>query len=221
MALKVNNLIPFVEPVTDAATSIADSVAKVKISNNELKMRQSDNELAAYQTASNNRGTKFMGVLNNVTNIVTGLISLANAGIQAYAQIQESHEQTRRVEIQSDAYISGKREETRQVRIQQEQETVRYLASLKADLEAKRLELQKFELEISDRQKARELNQEQWRRRVDFLENEFMRPTLEYVKDLRKRYLDSDLVNEQCRAELQREDEKIFAYVMQINELYK
>ncbi len=220
MGLSVKNLIPFVEPATDIVTGVADNVARVKISNNELKMRQSDNALAAYQTASNNQVTKFMGILNNVTNIATALISLANAGIQAYAQIEESHEQTRRVQIQADAYISGKREETRQVQIQQEQETVRYLTSLKKDLDMKRLELQKFEQELAERRETRNITQEQWQRKIDYLE-EITRPMFEYAKELRKRYLESDFADDKCRDELNHVDEIISAYFVNMNELYK
>lgn len=163
MGLIVKKLIESIaEPVADVAKNAMDNNARVKISNNELAGKISDNNLAVYQTYNNNQVTKFMGVLNNVTNIATALINLASTGMQAYAQIEESHEQTRRVQIQSDAYVSGKREETLQVQIQQEQETVRYLASLKKDLDAKRMELQKFESEIAERQKARAITQEQW-----------------------------------------------------------
>ena len=88
---------------------------------------------------------------------------MVNTGINAYKDIQLSHDRVRIVQAQVGAYVESKREETHQVQIQQEQETVRYLASLKADLEKKRIELQKFQMELADRREEREFSREKWR----------------------------------------------------------
>ena len=222
MGLNLDNLKPSaaIKPVADVATNFADNCRQVKISNNEREIQFDNNRLAAHQTTSNNNLAAFLGALNTGASIINGLFSVVNTAIQAYAQIQESHEQTRRVEIQADAYIAGKQEETRQVQIQAENETTRYLANLKADLEAKRLELDKFKLELAEQRAAREFSQEKWRQKVRAFEN-VLNPVLKYAADLRNRCMNSNFVDEKSWAELKRIDENIQAYVMQMNEIYK
>ncbi len=220
MALKTTSLIPLVEPAAEVVTNVADNYTRKKISDNERAVQLDNNRLAAHQTSSNNYLAAFMGFMNTGAALINGVLSVVNTAIQAYAQIQTSREQTRQVEIRAEAYISGKREETRQVQIQQEQETVRYLANLKTDLNVKRFEFERFKLELADRQKDREFSQEQWRRRVTQLEK-IVDPVIDYAQELRRRCLNSDVADEKFLTELKRLDDKLFEYAAQIHELYK
>lgn len=189
--------------------NISDNITKSKISNNLLAGKIDDNKLAA-----------FTGVLNTTLGVVNGLISVVNTGINAYKEIQISRDQVRIAHAFTAAYVKCEREKTYQVEIQQKQETVRYLAKLKADLESKRMDLQKFETELADRQKDRAIEQEKWRRKIDHFES-ITKPLIEYANILRTEYLKSNFENEKVRTDLQNLDEKLLAYTMQINEIYK
>ncbi len=218
MALNVTKLIaPLAEPVSGVVESVANNVAAVKISNNELAGKLNDNRLAAYQTYSTNQLAKFTSAITAMQNIVTCVSSAITAGIDAYARIQVSHDQVRVTQIQSDAYVQGKREETEQVRIAQKEETLRCLAQLNAELETKKLEFAKFEEES---RASREFKQEQWRSKVRMLENYF-NPLFDYAKKIRDDYYASNFENEKCRAELERVEENISAYILKIDELYQ
>lgn len=208
------------EPVAKVATKSLDTYRQVKVSNNQRDVSFDNNRLAAYQTASNNNRVAFTSLLNSGVSVINALTSVVDSGIKAYEQIQANREQTRRIQIQADAYIRGKQEDTRQVQIQQEQETVRYLAGLKKDLAVKQLELQKFEKEIDDRRDAREFSREQWRRKVTFFEN-LVNPVLERAKKIREAFYQSHFDDEKLWDKLNQLDEKIYAYSLQINEIYK
>lgn len=162
----------------DIAKTVSDNATRRHVSDNERAGKYDDNRRAEYQTTSNNNLAAFMGVLNTSLAIVNGLVSVVNTGINAYKDIQLSHEQVRIAQIQAAAYVESKREETHQVQIQQEQETVRYLVSLKTDLEQKRMELQKFQIELADRQEERAFSQEKWQESLNlfiYLNAEFLR----------------------------------------------
>lgn len=202
-----------------ALTNIADNYRQVKISDNELTSHLSDNRLSALQTKENNSLSKFKVILNAGASVIDGLFSVINTAMQTYAQVTEIHEQTKRVQIQADAYVRGKKEETRQTQIHEEHETIRYLASLKKDLEVERMNLQRFEAELSDRVAEREFNQEKWRQKIKIFEK-MINPLIEHTEELRKIYRQSDFSNENLRADLQNLDEKIYAYSLQINSIY-
>ncbi|MBQ3337399.1 MAG: hypothetical protein IJG80_08360 [Selenomonadaceae bacterium] len=202
MALNVSNLIPLAEPVTDVAKNISNNVTKVKV------------------TKLNNRLVKFTSAVAAMQSVVTCVTSAIEAGIDAYARIQLSHDQVRITQAQADAYIQDKREQTEQIRIAQKEETLRCLAALNADLESKKLEFKKFETELAESRASREFKQEQWRRKVDALEKYF-NPLFDYAKKIRDDYYASNLTNEKARAELERVDESIRIYVLSLNELYK
>lgn len=207
------------KPVTDVAKSGIEAYAKKKISDNELVAKLDSNRLDAYKTTSKNNLDAFLGVLNTGAALVNAVTSVINTAINAYAQIQESREQTRRVEIQAEAQIFESREQTKRIRITQEQETVRHLATLKADLEVKRMELDKFKLELAEQRATREFKQEQWRSQIAMLEK-IINPVIDAAKDVRKRCFDAQFTNEHDYAELKRLDETLFAYAMQLKELY-
>lgn len=204
----------------DVAKTFSDNATRRHVSDNELAGKYDDNRRAEYQTTSNNNLAAFMGVLNTSLAIVNGLVSVVNTAINAYKDIQLSHDQVRIAQIQAAAYVESKREETRQVQIQQEQETVRYLASLKADLEQKRMEIEKFQMELADRREEREFSREKWRRQVARFEK-ITEPIIDYANTLRGKYVNSHFEDKNIREELQRNDEKLFAYAMQIKEIYK
>ena len=197
------------KPVEKVVTKSMDTYQQVKISNNQREMQFDNNKLAAFTTT-----------LSTGLSVINGLISVVNTAMQTYAQVKESNEQTRRIKIQADACTQGKREETRQVQIQQEQETFRYLANLKKDLEIKQMELQKFEKELGDRRAAREVSQEQWQRKVNFFES-LVNPVIEHAKKIQEAYCKSNFENEKLRNDLRELNEKIYAYSLQINEIYK
>lgn len=207
------------KPVEKVVTKGMDTYQNVKISNNNREIQFDNNRLAAYQTKSNNALTAFTTLLNTGLSVVTGLISVVNTAMQTYAQVKESNEQTRRVQIQAGVYIQGKREETRQIQIQQEWESFRYLATLKKDLEVKQMDLQKFEKELDERRDAREFSQEQWRRKVTFFEN-LLNPMLEQAKKIREAFCQSNFDDEKLWDKLNQLDKKIHAYSLQINEIY-
>lgn len=151
------------DPVKEVAKNFADNVRQIKVSNNQRDVSFDSNRLEAFKTTSNNNLDAFKNVMNTKLNIVKELLSGVNTLIKAYAQIQNSREQTKQVQIKADAFVSAKREETRQVQIQEEskvvqekEKNVRYLAELKRDLEIKQMELQKFELRL-------DCEQEKWR----------------------------------------------------------
>lgn len=208
------------KPVTDVAKSGIEAYTKKKISDNELIAKLDSNRLDAYKTTNKNNLDAFLGVLNTGVGIINAVTSVINTAINAYAQIQESREQTRRVEIQAEAQIFESREQTKRTRITQEQETVRHLATLKADLEVKRMELDKFKLELAEQRASREFKQEQWRSQIAMLEK-IINPVIDAAKDVRKRCFYAQFTNEHDYAELKRLDETLFSYAMQLKELYR
>lgn len=204
----------------DVAKTVSDNATRRHVSDNELAGKYDDNRRAEYQTTSNNNLAAFMGVLNTSLAMVNGLVSIVNTGINAYRDIQLSHDKVRIAQIQAAAYVESKREETHQVQIQQEKETVRYLASLKTDLEKKRMELQKFQIELADRREERAFSQEKWRRQVAYFEK-ITEPIIDYANNLRGQYVQSHFEDKTIREDLRRVDETLFAYAMQIKEIYK
>lgn len=197
-------------------TNIADNYTKKKISDNELAMKLDDNRSKDFQTVSNNK----LAIIQSGLDIVSGLIDFSTAMVQSYAQIRSSQEQTKQVQIQASAYVAGKKMETKQVQIQQENETARYFANLKTDLEKQRLEFEKVKMEFSDRASNREFEQEKWRRKVDFFERNF-NSMIEKAETLRKICSDSDFMDQNAWDELQQIENKIYAYSTQINEIYR
>lgn len=171
------------------------------------------------QTGITDTVAAITSVLNTGVSLVNALTSVVNTGINAYRDIQLSKQETRRLEILVNAYVEAQHGETERFRFGQEQETVRYLAIIKADLDAKRLELEKFKLELAEQRASREFKQEQWRERIKDV-RAFMSLLLESAKALSKRCFDAQFTNEHDYAELKRLDETLFAYAMQLKELY-
>lgn len=208
------------EPVADVAKNVSDNVARVKISNNELKGKVLDNRLAAYQTRSNNQLAKFVSAVTATQNIISCITSAITAGVDGYARIQISHDQVRITKIQSDSYVLGRREETEQVRIAQREETLRCLAGLNVELEAKKLEFEKFDAELNESRQSREFKQEQWRRKVNSLEM-YLHPLIDYANKVRDEYYASGFTDEKCRAEVERVEASLQANIKTFNELYR
>ena len=173
------------------------------------------------QTGITDTVAAITSVLNTGVSLVNTLTSVVNTGINAYRDIQLSKQETRRLEILVNAYVEAQHGETERFRFGQEQETVRYLATIKADLEVKRLELEKFKLELAEQRANREFKQEQWRRRIATLEK-IINPMIDAAEDVRKRCFNSNFANENDYAELKRLDETLFSYAMQqLKELYR
>lgn len=172
------------------------------------------------QTGITDTVAAITSVLNTGVSLVNALTSVVNTGINAYRDIQLSKQETRRLEILVNAYVEAQHGETERFRFGQEQETVRYLATIKADLDAKRLELEKFKLELAEQRANREFKQEQWRERIKDV-RAFMSLLLESAKALSKRCFDAQFTNENDYAELKRLDETLFSYAMQLKELYR
>ena len=220
LAFNIDKLVPLADPVSGVVKSVGDNISKVKISNNELVGKISDNKLAAYQTYSNNSLAKFTNAVAAMQNIVSCISSAISAGVDAYAKIQVSHDQVRITQAQATAFIQGKREDTEQLRIMQQAETIRSLANLNSELETKKLEFTKFENELAENRKTREFNQEKWRRKVDAFEKYF-NPLLDYAKKIRDKYYESNFENEKLRDEIRRLDESITVYLTKINDIYQ
>lgn len=172
------------------------------------------------QTGITDTVAAITSVLNTGVSLVNALTSVVNTGINAYRDIQLSKQETRRLEILVNAYVEAQHGETERFRFGQEQETVRYLATIKADLDAKRMELEKFKLELAEQRASREFKQEQWRERIKDVKA-FMSLLLERAKALSKRCFDAQFTNEHDYAELKRLDETLFSYAMQLKELYR
>lgn len=220
MGLIIKKLVgELAEPIADVTKNVSDNVTRVKISNNELKGKVFDNRLAAYQTRSNNQLTKFVSAVTATQNIISCITSAITAGVDAYARIQISHDQVRITQLQSDSYVQGKREETEQVRIAQREETLRCLAGLHAELEAKKLEFAKFEAELNESRQSREFKQEQWRRKVNSLEM-YLHPLIDYANKVRDEYYASGFTDEKRRAEVERVEESLQVYIKTFSELY-
>lgn len=164
----------------------------------------------------------FVSVLSSAISmpiaIFDGLLSTANHLIDAYAEIQRSHDQVKIAQAQAAAYIRGREEETRQVAITQENETIRFLEKCRTDLEIQRLEYEKFALEISERREARLIQQERWQKQMDFLQK-YADNLLRRIEEVQTLYAVGGFQNETLRNELRYADEKMLACLEQIRAL--
>lgn len=150
--------------------------------------------------------------------ICNELISTANHLIDAYTEIQRSHDQVKIVEAQARAFISGKREETRQLAIEQENETIRFLEKCRTDLEIQRLECEKFALEISDRREARLIKHERWQSQIESTK-EYANILLQRIEAVQTLYAESGFQNNKLRDELRHADEKMLTCLEKIRSL--
>ena len=164
----------------------------------------------------------FVSVLSSAISmpiaIFDGLLSTANHLIDAYAEIQRSHDQVKIVQAQAAAYIRGREEETRQVAITQENETIRFLEKCRTDLEIQRLEYEKFALEVSERREARLIQQERWQNQMDFLKK-YADNLLRRIEEVQTLYAAGGFRDEKLGNELRYVDERMLTCLEQIRAL--
>ena len=92
--------------------------------------------------------------------------SVINNLIEADKEIEMSHDQVRIAKIQADAYVAAKKEETSIISIQEREKTERVRIEFQKTIVEQQIELEKFKLEIIDRQNLRTMKQEDYKKLI-------------------------------------------------------
>ena len=99
--------------------------------------------------------------------------SVINNLIEADKEIELSHDQVRIAKIQADAYVAAKKEETSQIGIQEREKTERVRIEFQKEIVKQQTELEKFKLEMIDRQNLRTMKQEDYRNLIKLYQEMF------------------------------------------------
>ncbi len=136
----------------DLTIAGTNQVSKIpEAGNSSIIVRSAGGKMAAIPAAA-------------AVEVVKGLVDVVDHAIQAFERIAVETERTKQVKAAMYAQIRQAEEQTRQVEIQARERTAALVIQAKHDLESKLLDLEKLKLEMMDKQKQREFEQEVWRK---------------------------------------------------------
>lgn len=94
--------------------------------------------------------------------LVQGIIGIFDHAIQAWGQVAIEQEHTKQVQANAEAQVRQAEEQTRQVGIQARERTMALIIQARQNIESKRLEIAQLQVEISDNQQQRTIDQQSW-----------------------------------------------------------
>ena len=98
-----------------------------------------------------------------IVELVTKGLNIFDHAIQVYEQITVEKERTKQIQAMAYEQEILAREQTKQVEIQAREQTAAIAIKAKSECENKRMELQKYLIELENDQHKREMSQESWR----------------------------------------------------------
>ena len=98
-----------------------------------------------------------------LVEVATTALNIFDHAIQVYGQITVEKERTKQIQAMADVQETLAREQTKQVEIQAHERTAAIVIQAKLECENKRIELQKYSIELEKEQHKREMSQEKWR----------------------------------------------------------
>lgn len=153
-----------------------------------------------------------------VVEVVTTALNIFDHAIQAYDHIMVEKEHTKQVQAMALAQENIARETTKQVEIQAKERTASLAIQAKSEYESKRMELQRFSMEIENEQHVREMSQERWRE-VYRIINEEVNSLLSMRNEVWQGLKEQDFKNDKLREDVREFTLNIDKYVNQIIEL--
>jgi len=98
-----------------------------------------------------------------VVEVVNTALNIFDHAIQVYGQITVEKERTKQIQAMAGVQETLAREQTKQVEIQARERTAAIAIQAKLECENKRMELQKYSIELENEKHKREISQEKWR----------------------------------------------------------
>lgn len=110
------------------------------------------------------------GALNPVVSLLNSAIGAFTDISKCIAVVSCEKQRTKQVRAQADAQIEESRQQTKRVQIQQTEETRRFAAQCEKEIEINRIELEKLQEELQDKDAERRISHQTYIASLDTLE---------------------------------------------------